>query len=76
MNSDKCSAPESNFNNETDVLKFPQVHVEPLSTGLCFPAKYCAYSHFWRVLGYLQFETEETEICKAYNELRILFSMK
>lgn len=75
MNSDMCLAPESDFNNETDGPAEILVHVEPLSTGLCFPA-YCAYSHFWWVLGYLQFETEETEICKAYNELWILFSMK
>lgn len=34
-------------------------------TKLCFPAKYCAYSRLWLVLGYLQFETEESEIFKT-----------
>ena len=72
-----CSAPEANFNHEIDVLKFPQVHIEAVpETKLCFPAKYCAYSHFWWVPGYLQFEMEKNEIHKTYIEPKILLSMK
>lgn len=71
MSTEMRSVP--NFNNETDVWKFPQDHVEAAQeTKLAFPAKYCAYSHLWLVLGQLQFETQETEIHKTYNGLKII----
>lgn len=77
MSTDIGSAPGANFSNETDIWKFPQDYVEAAQeTKLCFPAEYCAYSHLWLVLSYLQFETEEIEIHKTYNGLEILLSMK